>query len=393
MRRHYIFFALLWLILLIGTARRPYLPAVSPALESQLIFQEPSNGTTYPTLADFWHGRAQFVVDIATTGLPMGESETIIMANGDWWSYVHASYQSAGVHDQCGDPVPFPGCTVIYRSQDQGQTFALTDPICQFSCQKCPCNAHKDHTPQQQYPRVQYDGEFLWLVYEYLGHAILRRSADGLSWSHPAKVAYSGLWTNNNRCAPWEVIHPHPFSSFLTEYCLAGGPPGIYVEKEQVYIFVGMGQSAGSLGCFVGTRGDAPARYKPCRHNPLLTGAPTYGPLDETGPTTRPYWDFRMLSSAEVYQINEQYYMLYEGIRGPGPNDAGDTQFGLGLARTTAGRIDGPWETYPNNPLLTDLPGNIGLGHADLVIYEGETYLYTSLDGQTRSRLKLIWSK
>ena len=87
--------------------------------------------------------------------------------------------------------------------------------------------------------------------------------------------------------------------------------------------------------------------------------------------------------------MGERYYMLYEGVRGPGEGDPGDTQFGLGLARSLTPAIDGPWEKYPGNPLLVDLPGNIGLGHADLVTLRGRTYLYTSLDGVTRSRLVL----
>ncbi|MFX1412115.1 MAG: hypothetical protein ACFFA6_17365 [Promethearchaeota archaeon] len=42
-------------------------------------------------------------------------------------------------------------------------------------------------------------------------------------------------------------------------------------------------------------------------------------------------------------------------------------------------------------PFLIDLPGNIGLGHADLVVLDGQTLLFTSLDGVTRSRLALVW--
>jgi hypothetical protein len=34
----------------------------------------------------------------------------------------------------------------------------------------------------------------------------------------------------------------------------------------------------------------------------------------------------------------------------------------------------------------------VGVGHADVVIAEGETYLYTSLDGTQRSRLHLTWT-
>ena len=99
-----------------------------------------------------------------------------------------------------------------------------------------------------------------------------------------------------------------------------------------------------------------------------------------------------MLSSAELIKQEDRYYLFYEGIRGAGPGAAGDSQFGLGLARTTHGNIDGPWEKYPDNPILLDSPANIGVGHADLVIDQGISFLYTSLDGRQRSRLRLAWN-
>ena len=76
-----------------------------------------------PTLADLWSGRAGFVVDVPDTGLPMGESDSISMVDGIQWSYVHASDQSAGVIDSCGDPVAFPGCVILLQSQDDARTF------------------------------------------------------------------------------------------------------------------------------------------------------------------------------------------------------------------------------------------------------------------------------
>ena len=93
----------------------------------------------------------------------------------------------------------------------------------------------------------------------------------------------------------------------------------------------------------------------------------------------------------DVLAVGDRFYMLYEGVRGPGPGDAGDTQFGVGLARSISAQIDGPWETFAHNPILVDLPGNVGLGHADLIILDGQTVLFTSLDGETRSRLVLAW--
>mgnify|MGYP005851745249 CR=1 FL=1 len=72
--------------------------------------------TRFPMLADLWDGRAHFAVEVEDTGLPMGESDTLVMSNGALWSYVHASDRSAGVHVLCGAPAHLPGCVVISKS-------------------------------------------------------------------------------------------------------------------------------------------------------------------------------------------------------------------------------------------------------------------------------------
>jgi hypothetical protein len=356
-----------------------------------VVQPEPGDGG-YPTLADYWAGQAEFVVEVEDTGLPRGESETIVMGNGELWSYLHASDRSAGTVDQCGDPVEFPGCTVIYKSYDGGYTFQHDDPpVCQFECTRCPCDADKDQIVQQQYPRVAYDGETMLLVYEYLGRVMLRRSQDGLDWSRSQQVGGTGIWKLwLDECPPGGQIGEHPFVRYDYE-CLAGGPPGIYVEGGYAYVFLALGQNPGGMGCFYGKVNQNASRFKPCERNPLFVGAGEYGPLDEKGPQTDPYFDFRMISSAEVVKIGAQYYMLYEGIRGPGRGDPGDSQFGLGLARSLDGQIDGRWEKFPGNPIVVDLPGNIGLGHADLVVLHGQTILYTALEKEKRSRLALVW--
>jgi hypothetical protein len=89
--------------------------------------------------------------------------------------------------------------------------------------------------------------------------------------------------------------------------------------------------------------------------------------------------------------VGDRFYMTYEGIRGPGPGDGGDTQFNLGFARSTTNQIDGKWEKYPGNPVLGDVPGNVGLGHADMIVLDGTTYLYTATSGSTRGRYILKW--
>jgi hypothetical protein len=374
-------------------ARAASLPAQASATATPwLVVQEPAGGQGQPTLADFWDGRAEFVVQVQDTGLPRGESDTIVMGNGELWSYLHASDRSAGTVDRCGDPVEFPGCTAIYKSYDGGFTFQHDNPpVCQFECTRCPCDAEKDQIVQQQYPRVYYDGKTLILVYEYEGRVMLRRSEDGLNWSRAEQVDGTGIWKLWLRdCPAAERIGSHPYVAYNYE-CLAGGPPGVYVEDNEVYVFLAVGEAPGGMGCYHGPANGDASRFAPCQHNPLFMGSPDYGPLDEKGPATNPHFDFRTISSADVVKVGSRYYMLYEGTRGPGPSDPGDSQFGLGLARSIGDQIDGPWEKYPGNPILVDLSGNIGLGHADLVVIKGQTVLYTSVDKQTRSRLALVW--
>lgn len=345
-----------------------------------------------PTLADFWDGRARFRVDVPVTGLPMGESDTIVMPNGEFWSYVHASDRSAGVRDRCGNPVGFPGCVVIYRSSDGGRTFRYDEPpVCLFECRQCPCDSENDHIDQQQYPRLQHERGIYHLVYEYRARLMLRRSVDGLAWSAPEEVPFTGIWQADLRgCPAAEVIGVHPFVPH--EYdCLVGGPPGLYIERGWLYVFAAFGQNPAGLGCVVGPADGPALQLRRCSYNPLFRGAPDYGPLEVTGRAANAHFDFRTISAAEVLRIGSRYYALYEGIRGPAAGDPGDSQFGLGLARSRSGHIDGPWETYSGNPILQDLPGNIGLGHADLLVVDGRTWLYTSLDGATRSRLILEW--
>jgi hypothetical protein len=359
-----------------------------------LAVQDRADVGGHPTLADFWEGRAEFVVRDMDTGLPRGESETIAMGNGELWSYLHASDRSAGAVDRCGDPVEFPGCTVIYRSYDGGHTFVTSDPpVCQFECIRCPCQPEKDHVNQQQYPDVHFDGKTMLLVYEYLGRVMVRRSVDGLRWSRPQRVDETGIWMEwLEDCPPEERIGEHPFVNSGYE-CLSGGPPGVYIEDGSAYVFVAVGQNPGGMGCYFGRVNGNAGRFSRCENNPLFVGVDEYGPLDVTGPAANRYFDFRTISSAEVMRIGDRYYMLYEGVRGPVQDAPGDSQFGLGLARSLTDRIDGPWEKFPDNPILVDLPGNIGLGHADLVVVDDQTVLYTALEKDRRSRLDLEWTE
>lgn len=382
------FLSLLALIVLLASCTTSNLAVSSPT--TSLL-------SAHPTLDDFWDGRAEFQVDVQDTGLPMGESDTVVVGN-QLWSYLHASDRSASVVDQCGDPVEFPGCVVVLQSEDGGRSFQPQttndqgQPVCQIPCLACPCDSKRDQIDQQQYPRVARTDSAGWLmVYEYRANTLLRRSPDGLNWSPAEEVPFTGIWRQwLMSCAPFEQVGPHPFAS--AEYdCLVGGPPGLSVVDSDLFVFVGMGQNPSHLGCLVGAVNAPASLLRKCLDNPLVSGAPDYGPLDQADAGANPFFDFRTISSAETIQVGQHLYLFYEGVRGPTAGAAGDTQFALGLARTVGSVVDGPWETYPGNPILVDLPGNIGVGHADVIVYDGVTYLYTSLDGKVRSRLALGW--
>jgi hypothetical protein len=233
------------------------------------------------------------------------------------------------------------------------------------------------------------------MVYEFRANSMLRRSHDGLAWSTAKEAPLTGIWRNwLMACRPEEAIGSHPHSPPQYD-CLTGSPPGLFVDATpqgpEIFLFVGLGQNPSAMGCYRGPLDGPAALLRKCDHNPLFAGNPTYGPDALTGHAANSAFDFRTISSAEVLRVGTEVYMMYEGVRGPHAGDAGDTQFGLGLARSTTGAVDAPWERYSGNPLLVDLPGNVGVGHADLVVLDGVTYLYTSLDGTVRSRLRLAW--
>jgi hypothetical protein len=349
-----------------------------------------STHSPHPTLADWWDGKAKWVLQIADTGLPVGESDTVSVGGDVYWSYLHASTQSAGILDSCGGEVAFPGCVTRWISTDGGQHFALAEPRCLLDCQSCPCDAD-DQTAQQQYPRVARtpNGAWWYMVYENGAQSFLTRSRDGLHWERPWWVRGTGIWKyDSGPCDDAWQIGAHPF--FSTDYrCLAGGPPGILVDEQQITIFVGLGENPGSMGCYQAWLAEDRV-FRPCSANPLFTGAASYGPLDAVGEAANPTFDFRYLTSADVIRLGDgDYYMTYEGIRGPDSAQAGgDRQFALGFARSAA--LNAPWEEYPANPLW-DVAFNWGVGHADLLLVEGRTLMITATPDLARGLYELVW--
>ncbi|MBN1179736.1 MAG: hypothetical protein JXD18_11010, partial [Anaerolineae bacterium] len=360
----------------------PALPDWSPA---------PPPGRAFASLDDFWAGAAEWMLEIPDVGLPIGESDTVYRGNGEFWSYLHASYPSAGVVDQCGDPAPFPGCVTLWRSTDGGQHFVLENPVCLFPCLSCPCTA-ADHTHQQQYPRIFFETDRVYIVYEWGAGSYMRTSSDGLRWSGEAHVPNTGQW-NAETCPTGASIGDHPNIWNEREYgnCLVGAPPGIYVEGGALYVFVGLGRDPGHMGCLVGDTYSGAGGLRLCASNPLFGAVNGYGPLDALGSAANPYFDFRTISSADVARWGERYYMVYEGVRGPSNPTVVDDQFALGLARSAGPTLDGAWETYPGNPIVMDLPGNVGVGHGDLVLVGPATYLYSTTTAGTRGRYVLVY--
>ena len=348
-----------------------------------------------PTLEDFWEGRAVWVLDSADVGLPVGESDTVYRGNDIYWSYLHASDQSAGVIDQCGVPVEFPGCLTRWESTDGGQSFALTTPVCMMACTACPCDDDRDHITAQQYPRVAFAEDQAYLTYEWHAQTILRTSPDGLNWSDWVYLrSPGGTWPSSfSPCSEVERIGPHPNIRGEVHDCLVGAPPGLYVEGDTLYVFVAAGSAPGHMRCYKGDRHGGLRSLQLCDHDPLFSGAVDYGPLDVTeGAAVNEFFDFRYVSSAEVLRVGDHYYMAYEGVRGPDVLERGmDTQFGLGFARSIGPEIDGPWEKFPGNPVLMDVTFNFGIGHADILIVDGETIMYTATSESTRGRYVLRW--
>ena len=377
--------------------------ALIPTFPAPIFAQEADSQVFEPTLEDFWEGRAEWVVDIEDVGLPIGESDTILNEDGSLWSYLHASYQSAGVIDQCGEPVAFPGCLTLWESEDNGVSFDLDVPICLIPCGGCPCEDQRDHlgiTPNgdiqaaQQYPRVHVAEEEYYLVYEWHAQTILRQSTDGLIWSDWDYLRIpGGTWPSSFApCSAIESIGAHPNIRGEAFDCLVGAPPGIYVEGDTLYVFVAAGSAPGHMRCYYGNRFGSLDNLQVCNHDPLISGAEEYGPLDVLGADANAYFDFRYVSSADVMRVGDHYYMSYEGIRGPEELEIGmDTQFGLGFARSVGSEIDGAWEKYPNNPVIMDMGFNWGIGHADLIVLDGITYMYSATSQETRGRYRLVW--
>ena len=352
----------------------------------------PPAGRSFATLDEFWTGAAEWVQESFDVGLPVGESDTVYRGGTEFWSYLHASHQSAGVVDRCGEPAPFPGCVTLWKSHDGGLHFTLESPRCLFPCLSCPCQP-RDHTQQQQYPRVFFDADRVYIVYEWGAGTYMRTSSDGLDWSGEAHVPGTGQWhAEPGTCGQAELIGEHPNIYAETEYgnCLVGAPPGIYLEGDWLYVFVGLGRDPGHMGCFVGNKYAGAGGLGKCTHSPLFGAEQGYGPVDVLGTEAHPYFEFRTISSADVVRVGDRYYMAYEGVRGPSNPTVVDDQFGLGFARSASPAIDGPWEKYPGNPVIMGLVNNWGIGHADIVIVGPATYLYTATSTTTRGRYVLV---
>jgi hypothetical protein len=380
-------------------------PTLSPTPTSPPPFVPvPPSGREFATLDEFWAGAAEWLLEEFDVGLPVGESDTVHRGGGEFWSYLHASYQSAGVVDKCGDPAPFPGCVTLWKSHDGGLYFALESPRCLLPCLSCPCT-DQDHTHQQQYPRVFFDTDLVYMVYEWGAGVYMRTSTDGLNWSGESYVPGTGQWndTPERPCTEAERIGEHPNIYSETEYgnCLAGAPPGIYIEGDLLYIFVGLGRDPGHMGCYVGDKRAGAENLRQCASNPLFSAENGYGPLELSGSEANPYFEFRTISSADVARVGDRYYMAYEGVRGPSNPATVDDQFALGFARSVGHRpieadapmgpaMDGPWEKYPGNPVIMDVVNNWGIGHADIVIVGPATYLYTATSQTTRGRYVLV---
>ena len=359
----------------------------------QIIMFSADAQDSSPTLNDFWNGDAEWLVDIYDVGLPVGESDTIIMPDGSFRSYLHGSDRSAGIIDQCGMPAEFPGCLTLWTGNENGESFSLDVPVCLMPCGSCPCDDVNDHILAQQYPRVAVADDGIWyMVYEWHAQVIVRTSEDGLVWSDWDYLETpAGTWQSSYApCSDIESIGEHPNIRGQADDCILGAPPGLYIEGDMLYVFVMAGSAPAHMRCYKGNRHGDLANLQLCDTDPLFTGSETYGDVNLTGDEAAAFWDFRYNSSADVIQSGDYYYMAYEGIRGPSELEFGrDNQFGLGFARATA--LDSEWETLERNPVVMGLVDNWGIGHADLLVIDGVTYMYSATSQITRGRYRLEW--
>lgn len=314
---------------------------------SSAQFSDPCSDATHARRFLGW--KAEWVVDVPNVGLPVGESDTLYKGNGEFWSYLHASDQSAGVIDQCGDPVAFPGCTTLWQSIDGGKAFNITAPVCLMQCTSCPCDDQRDHITAQQYPRVVDAGDRQYMAYEWHAQIMLRSSTDGLNWSDwKYLLTPGGTWpTSYKACTATETIGPTSQYTGAGRWLLGGCAAGAVCRREYA-LRVRCGGFPRRGTCAV-TKGIVTAIWASSNAAiPIhcLSGAGEYGPIDITsGSAIDAYFDFRYVSAADVLKVGDHYYMSYEGIRGPDVLERGmDTQFGLGFARSVEDAIDGAWE-------------------------------------------------
>jgi hypothetical protein len=230
------------------------------------------------------------------------------------------------------------------------------------------------------------------MVYEWGAATLMRTSADGVAWSAEVRVPGTGAWhTAQGECTGAESIGEHPHIYSELEYdCLVGAPPGIYIEGNELYVFVGLGRAPGHMGCYMGNKYTGATGLRKCAANPLFGAENGYGPVDVLEEAANAYFEFRTISSADVVRVGDRYYMAYEGVRGPSDPTVVDNQFALGFARSAGPAIDGPWEKYPGNPVIMDLANNWGIGHGDLVLVGPATYLYSATSQTTRGRYVLV---
>src|SRR5690606_18368048 len=135
-------------------------------------------------------------------------------------------------------------------------SFSLTTPVCALACTACPCDDQRDHITAQQYPRVFFTDDLTYLAYEWHAQVMLRTSPDGLTWSDWSYLLAPGrTWPRSYApCTPTEKIGPQPNIRGEIHDCLVGAPPGLYVEGDVLYAFVGAGSAPGHMRCYKGDR-------------------------------------------------------------------------------------------------------------------------------------------
>jgi hypothetical protein len=294
------------------------------------------------SMADFWAGRASFIVDNQFYGTNGMHFISDVMHNGQYYVYgIVGTPRGLGVG--------------LWRSTNM-TSFTFDRVVV------APGGAPW-MSRMASFPGVLKDGNNWYMVFEGAGGSPgdigLATSSDGVRWNvdpNRILVRQPGGWESSNIGTPW-----------LTK---VGGQFLLYYH--------GFGSRRGSpspdcqVGAAVGTNLRQLQRVSP---NPLI-------------PTQNDTWDTGTIGKRDIIFENGFYYMVVE-ISGEQPYES--TRWTTGIWRSQS--LLGPWERSTRNPVLPVTASGFGFDGPDWVrTPDGKLHIYFRHPQGPTARATLRWS-